>query len=104
VAPDANPYMVMLAVFKTGLEGEIAKEAARFGLHHHLPMLGASLPSARIGNKLPRSQMAGSSRDRHGSCWWNQIDAVRTIGYLHGGLTPENTMRAHHIQIHSERH
>src|SRR5215468_2160891 len=25
VAPDANPYMVMLAVFKTGLEGEIAR-------------------------------------------------------------------------------
>jgi glutamine synthetase len=25
VAPDANPYMVMLAVFKTGLEGTIAK-------------------------------------------------------------------------------
>jgi glutamine synthetase len=25
VAPDANPYMVMLAVFKTGLEGEISK-------------------------------------------------------------------------------
>ncbi len=24
VAPDANPYMVMLAVFKTGLEGSIA--------------------------------------------------------------------------------
>jgi glutamine synthetase len=26
VAPDANPYMVMLAVFKTGLEGSISKE------------------------------------------------------------------------------
>ncbi|MBM3724864.1 MAG: glutamine synthetase [Acidobacteria bacterium] len=25
VGPDANPYMVMLAVFKTGLQGEIAK-------------------------------------------------------------------------------
>jgi len=25
VAPDANPYMVMLSVFKTGLDGEIAK-------------------------------------------------------------------------------
>jgi glutamine synthetase len=25
VAPDANPYMVMLSVFKTGLEGDIAK-------------------------------------------------------------------------------
>src|SRR6201993_5239847 len=25
VAPDANPYLVMLAVFKTGLEGDIAK-------------------------------------------------------------------------------
>ncbi|MDR3700948.1 MAG: glutamine synthetase family protein [Candidatus Sulfopaludibacter sp.] len=25
VAPDANPYLVMLAVFKTGVEGEIAK-------------------------------------------------------------------------------
>ncbi len=25
VSPDANPYMVMLSVFKTGLEGEIAK-------------------------------------------------------------------------------
>ncbi|MBV8599980.1 MAG: glutamine synthetase, partial [Candidatus Eremiobacteraeota bacterium] len=25
VAPDANPYMVMLAVFRTGLEGSIAK-------------------------------------------------------------------------------
>lgn len=25
VAPDANPYMVMLAIFKTGLEGSIAK-------------------------------------------------------------------------------
>ena len=25
VAPDANPYMVMLAVFRTGIEGQIAK-------------------------------------------------------------------------------
>jgi glutamine synthetase len=25
VAPDANPYLVMLGVFKTGLEGDIAK-------------------------------------------------------------------------------
>ena len=25
VAPDANPYLVMLSVFKTGLEGETAK-------------------------------------------------------------------------------
>jgi glutamine synthetase len=25
VAPDANPYLVMLSVFKTGLDGEIAK-------------------------------------------------------------------------------
>jgi glutamine synthetase len=25
VAPDANPYMVMYAVFRTGLEGETAK-------------------------------------------------------------------------------
>jgi glutamine synthetase len=25
VAPDANPYMVMLAVFKTGIDGDIAK-------------------------------------------------------------------------------
>ena len=25
VAPDANPYLVMLAVFKTGLHGETAK-------------------------------------------------------------------------------
>jgi glutamine synthetase len=26
VGPDANPYMVMLSVFKTGLEGNISKE------------------------------------------------------------------------------
>ena len=26
VAPDANPYLVMLSVFKTGLEGSISKE------------------------------------------------------------------------------
>src|SRR5208282_4287966 len=25
VAPDANPYMVLLSVFKTGLDGEISK-------------------------------------------------------------------------------
>jgi glutamine synthetase len=25
VAPDANPYLVLLSVFKTGLDGEIAK-------------------------------------------------------------------------------
>jgi glutamine synthetase len=25
VAPDANPYMVMLAIFKSGIEGETAK-------------------------------------------------------------------------------
>ena len=35
VAPDANPYLVMLAVFKTGLEGDIARiknlrQAARY--------------------------------------------------------------------------
>jgi glutamine synthetase len=25
VAPDANPYMVMLSVFKTGIDGQVAK-------------------------------------------------------------------------------
>jgi glutamine synthetase len=38
VAPDANPYMVMLAVFKTGLEGSIANiRNLREGAGRYLP-------------------------------------------------------------------
>jgi glutamine synthetase len=37
VAPDANPYMVMLAVFKTGLEGKISKENNLRQAERYLP-------------------------------------------------------------------
>jgi glutamine synthetase len=37
VAPDANPYMVMLAVFKTGLEGKVGSEAELRGEARYLP-------------------------------------------------------------------
>ncbi len=37
VAPDANPYMVMLSVFKTGLDGEIAKIENLRQAHRYLP-------------------------------------------------------------------
>jgi len=37
VAPDANPYMVMLAVFKTGLEGKISDEQDLRQAAHYLP-------------------------------------------------------------------
>jgi glutamine synthetase len=37
VGPDANPYMVMLAVFKTGLEGDISKEKNLRQAKRYLP-------------------------------------------------------------------
>jgi glutamine synthetase len=37
VGPDANPYLVMLSVFKTGLEGEIAKIKNLRGAERYLP-------------------------------------------------------------------
>jgi glutamine synthetase len=37
VAPDANPYMVMLAVFQTGLEGSISKERNLRQAERYLP-------------------------------------------------------------------
>ena len=37
VGPDANPYMVMLAVFKTGLEGTIAKTKGLRQAERYLP-------------------------------------------------------------------
>ncbi len=37
VGPDANPYLVMLGVFKTGLEGEIAKIKNLRGAERYLP-------------------------------------------------------------------
>ena len=37
VGPDANPYMVMLAVFETGLEGSISSEANLRQAEHYLP-------------------------------------------------------------------
>jgi glutamine synthetase len=37
VAPDANPYMVMLAVFETGLEGTISRESNLRQAEHYLP-------------------------------------------------------------------
>ena len=37
VGPDANPYMVMLAVFKTGLEGAISSEQNLRQAEHYLP-------------------------------------------------------------------
>ena len=37
VAPDANPYMVLLAVFKTGLKGRVSKEKGLRQAEHYLP-------------------------------------------------------------------
>jgi len=37
VGPDANPYLVMLSVFKTGLEGDIAKIKNLRGAERYLP-------------------------------------------------------------------
>jgi glutamine synthetase len=37
VGPDANPYMVMLSVFKTGLEGTISSETNLRQAEHYLP-------------------------------------------------------------------
>ena len=37
VAPDANPYLVMLSVFKTGLEGDIAKVKNLRSAERYLP-------------------------------------------------------------------
>ncbi|MBV9439745.1 MAG: glutamine synthetase [Candidatus Eremiobacteraeota bacterium] len=37
VAPDANPYMVMLAVFKTGLEGSVSSESNLRQAERYLP-------------------------------------------------------------------
>jgi glutamine synthetase len=37
VAPDANPYLVMLSVFKTGLDGEIAQIENLRGAERYLP-------------------------------------------------------------------
>src|SRR5450755_929943 len=37
VAPDANPYLVMLGVFKTGLDGDIAKIKNPRGAERYLP-------------------------------------------------------------------
>ncbi len=37
VAPDANPYMVMLSVFKTGIEGDIAKVKNLRSAERYLP-------------------------------------------------------------------
>ncbi len=37
VAPDANPYLVMLAVFRTGLEGSISKEKGLRQAQRYLP-------------------------------------------------------------------
>jgi glutamine synthetase len=37
VAPDANPYMVMLSVFKTGLHGKVADEANLRQADRYLP-------------------------------------------------------------------
>jgi glutamine synthetase len=37
VGPDANPYMVMLAVFKTGLNGTISGEQNLRQAEHYLP-------------------------------------------------------------------
>jgi glutamine synthetase len=37
VGPDANPYLVMLGVFKTGLEGEISKIKNLRGAERYLP-------------------------------------------------------------------
>ncbi len=57
VAPDANPYLVMHSVFKTGIDGEIAKIENLRQAHRYLPdnIYSASICSA------PRS---GSAR-----CW-----------------------------------
>ena len=37
VAPDANPYMVLYSIFKTGIEGDIAKIKNLRGAERYLP-------------------------------------------------------------------
>jgi glutamine synthetase len=37
VAPDANPYLVLLAIFKSGLQGEVSKDANLRSSERKLP-------------------------------------------------------------------
>ena len=63
VAPDANPYLVMLSVFKTGLDGEIAKIKNLRGAERYLP---DNIYDA-LANFGPLSASAGHVREGAGS-------------------------------------
>ena len=66
VAPDANPYLVMLSVFKTGLEGDIAKiknlrQAERY-LPDNIYDAIAQLPQRRVDHQAARRGCEGALR------------------------------------------
>ena len=66
VAPDANPYMVMLSVFKTGLDGDTAKIKNLRGAERYLPDniydALANFKAARVDDDVAGRRREGALR------------------------------------------
>ena len=62
VAPDANPYLVLYSIFKSGLDGETAKIKTCARPSAFSPTI--STPLSRISKRLPGQQLCSATTSR----------------------------------------
>jgi glutamine synthetase len=74
VAPDANPYLVMLSVFKTGIDGEIAKIENLRQAHRYLPDNIYSALDLFRGSEWNNKLLGADVKERYAELKQNSAD------------------------------
>ena len=95
VAPDANPYLVLLSVFKTGIDGEIAKIENLRQAHRYLPDNIYSALDLFRGSEWVGKMMGDDVKERYAELKQNSADRCpRLLGTI---VKPEEVQFHHAV-------
>lgn len=94
VGPDSNPYLVMLSIFKTGLEGSISSESNLRQAEHYLPHNIYDALSYFRGSKWTGKLLGDDVKDRYADLKQASADRCpRLLGTF---------VKAQEVQYHHE--
>ena len=95
VAPDANPYLVLLSVFKTGIDGEIAKIENLRQAHRYLPDNIYSALDLFRGSEWVGKMIGDDVKERYAELKQNSADRCpRLLGTI---VKPEEVQFHHAV-------
>jgi glutamine synthetase len=95
VAPDANPYLVLLSVFKTGIDGEIAKIDNLRQAHRYLPDNIYTALDLFRGSEWVGKMMGEDVKERYAELKQNSADRCpRLLGTI---VKPEEVQFHHAV-------